>query len=57
MAKIDTIIGMDNHGSYATVHAITDEGDEVQIFVGGDDVEVFFAHEKINAFVKKGKKQ
>jgi hypothetical protein len=56
MAKIKEIIGMDNKGSHALVHVITDDGTECTIWIGGQ-VELFFDHKynKVKAFVKKVK--
>lgn len=54
MARIKEIVGCENRGKYALVHAILEDGTEVQIYNGGN-VEVFFDHGVVKAFVKKTK--
>lgn len=52
MARIKKIIGVENKDSYALVHVLIDDGTEAAVYVGGV-VEVYFAHNRVSAFVKK----
>lgn len=54
MPKIIEIVGVENKGSYALVHALTNEGDTVEIFVGGV-IDIFYHHGVIKAHVKRNK--
>lgn len=52
MPKIIKIIGSKNFGDYMTVEVLTDQGDTASVYIGGQ-CEVYFAHNKIKAFIKK----
>lgn len=54
MPEIKEIQHVENHKSYLIVHALTDEGDEVSIFVGGQ-IEIYYHKGKIKAYVKRNK--
>lgn len=54
MPKITKILHLENKDTYAVVHAQTDEGDDVSIWVGGE-VQVYLHKGKIKAFVKRNK--
>ena len=45
---------MDNKYAYAKVHVILDDGEDAEIYIGGE-VEVFYHHERIKAYVKRNK--
>lgn len=54
MPEIKEIQHVENHKSYLIVHALTDEGDEVSVFVGGQ-IEIYYHKGKIKAYVKRNK--
>lgn len=56
MSRVDKILHIEDHKTYAVVHVRLSDGMEAQIFVGGE-VETFFdpKHNKIKAYVKRTK--
>jgi len=56
MARIKSVVGAVNHGAYATVSVVLEDGTECEVYVGGD-VEVFYdaTHHRVKAVVKRRK--
>ena len=52
MPKYKQTLHIEDHKDYVVVHALTDEGDEVKIWVGGD-LEVYFHKGQAKAHVKR----
>ena len=53
-SKIIRWLGADDHGEWAVNHVLLEDGQECEIWVGGD-VTVFYHNGKIKAYVKRRK--
>jgi len=54
--KIIKVNGMTNHGDYANVEVVLEDGEVGDVYIGGD-VERYFHHEKIKIFIKRPTKE
>lgn len=56
VVEIIKILHAENYGEYMVVHVRLDDGEEAQVWVGGE-VEVFYHKGTIKAYVKRRKLQ
>lgn len=54
MPKITKILHLENKDTYAVVYVQLNDGEEAEVYVGGN-CQVYYHHNKIKAFVMKGK--